>query len=231
MNKMKQEDPISINLATEYKHLLKKHAENMLAKEYSKDALDVITSIIYHNPSNYSIWVDRRAILRNLPDSAYTLEDELVWIKKQAVENQKNYQVWHHFKFVLKSTGHEISTDLDILEIAKKEPKNIHFWGAFIQCYRDRKSALEYTGYFIEEDVRNNSAYSIRYTVVMEMAKNREIEMEEEKAFLLRLPILKQNPAYWNYAGALDRAYPEHQILKSCELALQSKEVPKYYED
>lgn len=228
---MKQDDPLSIKYPAEYKLLQKQHTQNMKEKSYTKSSLDTTSLIIEYCPSNYSVWIDRREILRNIAEEEYRIEEEIEWIKEQADENQKNYQVWHHFKYIMKKTKYNIAEDLDILEIAKKEPKNIHFWGAFLECTEDTESALEYTKYFIEEDVRNNSAYSIRYSVILKKRRLSSEEIEKEKNFLLSLPILKQNLAYWNYAYAVDKLFPLHEIFSSCEHALKSKVVPNYYED
>lgn len=224
-------DPISIKYSAEYTNLLKQHKENMARKDYTVNTLNVITSLLFHCPTNYTVWVDRREVIRNISTDLHTYADELQWIKKQAAENQKNYQVWHHFKFVLSKIDHEISEDLEILKIAKKEPKNIHFWGTLLACSKKKESALEYTKYFIECDVRNNSAYSIRYSLILPILKNHKQRICDEKCFLLSLPILKHNLAYWNYVTALEEEFPEYEILKACELALKSKTIPKYYQD
>ncbi|KAI5149650.1 uncharacterized protein NESG_01238 [Nematocida ausubeli] len=228
---MHKEDPLSVKYPDEYIHLLKQHAVNMQEENYSTQALDIITSIIYYCPTNYTVWVDRRKVLGKIPRDTYNYNKELTWIKKRAHENQKNYQVWHHFKHVLTEMNHEISEDLDILEIVRKDPKNIHFWGVFLACAKNVESALEYTKYFIEEDVRNNSAYSIRYTLISPILKQDPARFQKEKEFLLSLPVLKYNLAYWNYLAGLNRMFPESDLLVRCEGILESKEVPKYYED
>ncbi|KAH9386727.1 protein farnesyltransferase/geranylgeranyltransferase type-1 subunit alpha [Nematocida major] len=223
MNKENAE--IRIKYPSDYVVLMEKHIEAMKAEKYTIDALHRTSTLLFHFPTNYTVWVDRRKILLGLPEAEYTLQDELAWIKAKAADNQKNYQVWHHFKFVLRKTSHEISTDLEILELVKEEPKNIHFWGVFLACTQDVPSALEYTKYFIEVDVRNNSPFSIRHTLIMPLLKESADAVEKERAFLLGLPILKRNDAYWNYVNAMDREFPEHAILQECEAHLKSKEA------
>lgn len=265
---MKEETGIRIKYPTEYPFLIRKNDRNIKEKIYNKESLDLTNSIIEYCPSNYSVWIDRRSILENIPAEEYKIEEEIDWIKYKAKYNQKNYQIWNHFRYVLERTKHKIEEDEEILEIAKEEPKNIHFWGVFLNCTEEIDRGIEYTGYFIEQDIRNNSAYSIRYALIKKEKdrkdrknrkdkKNNQEKQEKqedtpnsptdtdnptdqsvltdrpilERQFLLSLPILKHNTAYWNYAYGLDRLFPGHEIVKYCELALKSKEVPKYYED
>ncbi|KAI5168188.1 protein farnesyltransferase/geranylgeranyltransferase type-1 subunit alpha [Nematocida sp. AWRm79] len=228
---MHREEPLTINYTEEYVQLLKQHNNNMTNEDYSIQSLNTISCVLYHCPTNYTVWVDRRKVLEEIPREVYSFEQELVWTKKQAVENMKNYQVWHHLKYVLSKVENEISEDLDILEIVRKDTKNIHFWGVFLACTKNVESALEYTKYFIEIDVRNNSAYSIRHTLIIPLLRKSTVHLNKEKDFLLSLPILKHNLAFWNYVMALDKEFPACKLLELCEAAMEAKQIPKYYED
>jgi len=219
----------------EYANLLLEQEELVNKRAYSKRSLDVMEQIIECNPSNYTAWVRRREIIEELVRSGeYALEEELRWVKLQATENQKNYQVWHHLRHVVKLMKHDILGDGEILGLAGEEPKNTHFWGFFIESvlsHCEIKKAFEFTGEMIEEDVRNNSAYSARHTLLSYLVESVPGVLEEERRFLAKHAVLARNQAFWNYARALDRAHPELQVVQECEKRIKEREIPKYYED
>ncbi|KAI5190313.1 protein farnesyltransferase/geranylgeranyltransferase type-1 subunit alpha [Nematocida sp. AWRm77] len=219
----------------EYLALLEEHKRVMGTDSSTLHSLQVLTALIEWNPSNYTVWVTRRAVLAEVVErTEYSMEEELQWIRETAQKHQKNYQVWHHFGYVVQKLRHDVLADCKILELAEEEPKNIHFWGFFLSSVRSHCSlprALEYTQRFIEDDVRNNSVYSIRHTILTRLVESEKSLLEEEKAFLLRLPLLRNNPAFWNYVKALEREHPTLGVLQACQAMIQERDITPYYED
>jgi protein farnesyltransferase/geranylgeranyltransferase type-1 subunit alpha len=74
-------------------------------------------------------WYHRRLCLDNLKD--IDLQVELDWLDKIGVENQKNYQIWHHRKVVMEKAN-DPSHEKPLLKLVfEEEPKNFHAW-----CHR-----------------------------------------------------------------------------------------------
>lgn len=73
-------------------------------------------------------WYHRRLCLDHLNLS---LEAELKWLDSIMIENQKNYQIWHHRKVIIEKLN-DPSHEKSVLDLVfKDEPKNFHAW-----CHR-----------------------------------------------------------------------------------------------
>lgn len=74
-------------------------------------------------------WYHRRLCIDSIPE--ISLDAELEWLDSIAIENQKNYQIWHHRKVIIEKKE-DPSHEIKILnEIFSEEPKNFHAW-----CHR-----------------------------------------------------------------------------------------------
>lgn len=219
----------------EYLKVLEEYEERVRAAGPPMETLRLLTCLIEQNPSDYTRWVERRRLLRQvLEEKAYALEEELRWIGEIAQEHAKNYQVWHHFGYVVQALQHDVLEDGRIFALVSEEPKNIHFWGFFLSAVLARGDlalGLKYTEHFIEDDLRNNSPYSIRYTLLERLAASDPGVLEEEKRFLAQRACLRDNPAFWNYVRGLDRAHPGLLVYQACQAMLQERDLPQYYED
>jgi protein farnesyltransferase/geranylgeranyltransferase type-1 subunit alpha len=156
----------------------------MAAKEHSQRVLDLTSHIISLNPAHYTVWLYRASTLFALKSS---LEDEIAWVNDVAINNQKNYQIWHHRQLLIDNLFPSISSDRSkVLELAKSEidfltqmfdrdSKNYHVWS--YRQYLVRKlslfpsqcadpSELKSIEKLVDEDVRNNSAWSHRFFAV-----------------------------------------------------------------
>lgn len=156
----------------------------MAAKEHSQRVLELTSHIISMNPAHYTVWLYRASTLFFLKSS---LEDELAWVNDVAIDNQKNYQIWHHRQLLIDNLYPSISSDRSkLLELARSEidfltqmfdrdSKNYHVWS--YRQYLVRKldlfpsqcedpSELGAVEKLVDEDVRNNSAWSHRFFVV-----------------------------------------------------------------
>lgn len=151
----------------------------MAAKEYSPRCLKLTEHIITMNPAHYTVWLYRFSIIQFL-DIPFL--DELSWLNEVSLENQKNYQIWHHRQLLL---DHYVPTIADspdeirrlakserdfMMEMFAEDAKNYHVWS--FRQYIVRKlnmwdeGELESLEWMINQDVRNNSAWSHRFYVV-----------------------------------------------------------------
>ncbi len=74
-------------------------------------------------------WYHRRLCLDNLKE--LNLHDELKWLDSITVENQKNYQIWHHRKVLIEKLNDPSHEKIILDEVFDDEPKNFHAW-----CHR-----------------------------------------------------------------------------------------------
>ena len=56
---------------------------------------------------------------------------ELEWVNSITLENQKNYQIWHHRKVLIEKLNDPSHEKKLLDEIFEEEPKNFHAW-----CHR-----------------------------------------------------------------------------------------------
>ncbi|KAI5172626.1 protein farnesyltransferase/geranylgeranyltransferase type-1 subunit alpha [Nematocida sp. LUAm3] len=215
------------------------HWKNMKNNVYTKEALNLLDLLLYYSSTNYTLWADRRIVLENIEKKEYSLEEELTWIKEMTKENQKNYQVWNHFLYIVFELKYDILQDADIVEITNEEPKNIHFWGFFLLCvssFSDLSQALDFTKKYIEKDIRNNSAYCIRYSLLEKYVESlqeeeKEALIQKEKDFLIGISLLKHNLSFWNYVHAIDKEWPSYNLQQSCADALKERVFKQQNED
>ncbi|PBP15597.1 farnesyltransferas-like protein [Diplocarpon rosae] len=151
----------------------------MAAKEHSPRVLELTEHIISLNAAHYTVWLYRASTLFALD---CPVEKELQWMNQVALENQKNYQIWHHRQLLIDHLYSKIASDAGaIRELADAEisfmtrmfeadSKNYHVWS--YRQYLVRKmnlfnqKELESIETLLRTDVRNNSAWSHRFFVV-----------------------------------------------------------------
>jgi protein farnesyltransferase/geranylgeranyltransferase type-1 subunit alpha len=152
----------------------------MQAKEYSPRCLRLTEHIIGMNPAHYTVWLYRAA---NVFALKLPILDEIAWLNEVALENLKNYQIWHHRHLLVENYFPVIASDPDAIsafaasereflrQILAEDTKNYHVWS-----YRsylvgklgqfDSAEELQAIEAMIDEDVRNNSAWSHRFFLV-----------------------------------------------------------------
>ncbi|RDL41328.1 uncharacterized protein BP5553_01307 [Venustampulla echinocandica] len=151
----------------------------MAAKEHSPRVLDLTEHIISMNAAHYTVWLYRASTLFALE---YPIDKELSWVNEVALENQKNYQIWHHRQLLIDTLYPTISSDptaIHALETSERDfmtqmfdqdAKNYHVWS--YRQYLVRKlnlfntTELQSIEVLLRSDVRNNSAWSHRFFVV-----------------------------------------------------------------
>jgi protein farnesyltransferase/geranylgeranyltransferase type-1 subunit alpha len=157
----------------------------MAAKEYSQRVLDLTEHIISMNAAHYTVWLYRASTIFALNAD---ISQELNWINEVALDNQKNYQIWHHRQLLLDHLYPGISSDSAALQdLAESEiefmtqmfdedAKNYHVWS--YRQYFVRKlnlfndAELKSIETLLRTDIRNNSAWSHRFYVVFSDPKH-----------------------------------------------------------
>lgn len=199
----------------------------MAAEEYSKRCLRLTQHIISMNPAHYTVWLYRFKIISTLD---LPIPEEMAWLNEVALTYLKNYQIWHHRQLLVDHYYPQIAADPEqVAKLARSETqfistmlaedtKNYHVWS--YRQYLVRKlsmfnlAELLSTQNLIEDDVRNNSAWSHRFLVVFSDPEkstegslptehdpkvpsdilDREVNYAKEKIL-----VAPQNQSPWNY--------------------------------
>ncbi|KXX73325.1 Protein farnesyltransferase/geranylgeranyltransferase type-1 subunit alpha [Madurella mycetomatis] len=152
----------------------------MQAQEYSPRCLRLTEYIIDMNPAHYTVWLYRAA---NVFALKLPLFDEIEWLNQIALENLKNYQIWHHRHLLVENYYPAIADDPDAVarftvsereflqKILAMDTKNYHVWSyrsylvGKLRAWgsEEERQAIEA---MIDHDVRNNSAWSHRFFLV-----------------------------------------------------------------
>ncbi|KAK4223540.1 hypothetical protein QBC38DRAFT_512318 [Podospora fimiseda] len=152
----------------------------MQAKEYSERCIRLTEHIIRLNPSHYTVWLYRAA---NLFALNLSILDEFEWLNAVALENLKNYQIWHHRHLLVEHYYPTIEGDTEAIEkfaakereflktILDEDTKNYHVWSYRSYLVGKLKQwgngeELKAIEGMIDDDVRNNSAWSHRFFLV-----------------------------------------------------------------
>lgn len=199
----------------------------MAKKEYSPRCLRLTEHIIFMNPAHYTVWLYRFSIVQGMKTS---IPDEIEWLNQVALENLKNYQIWHHRRLLMDHHYPSIESSSDekaklakseeafLAQILAEDTKNYHVW-SYRQYLVPKlglfgEAELKATETLIDDDVRNNSAWSHRFFIVFSDPANstpgslstepdpkvpadiidREVKYAEEKILLA-----PQNQSPWNY--------------------------------
>ncbi|TFB04098.1 Protein farnesyltransferase/geranylgeranyltransferase type-1 subunit alpha [Trichoderma ghanense] len=152
----------------------------MAAEEYSPRCLRLTERVIAMNPAHYTVWLYRFKIVSAL---GLPVLDEIQWLNGVALDNLKNYQIWHHRQLLLDHHfAATLAADPDaakqfaksetdfISRILAEDTKNYHVWSyrQYLVTKLGYWSPFELatTQSMIEDDLRNNSAWSHRFFIV-----------------------------------------------------------------
>ncbi|ESZ90403.1 protein farnesyltransferase/geranylgeranyltransferase type I alpha subunit [Sclerotinia borealis F-4128] len=151
----------------------------MASKEYSPRVLELTEHIITLNAAHYTVWLYRATTLFALSSS---VPDELAFVNEIALENQKNYQIWHHRQLLIDYLYPSISSSPSSLkaladsergfltQMFNEDAKNYHVWSyrQYLVMKLDmfNETELRSVEELIKRDVRNNSAWSYRFFLV-----------------------------------------------------------------
>ncbi len=172
----------------------------MAADELSPRALRLTELIISLNPAHYTVWLYRFKIIAHLDLS---IPSEITWLNEVALDNLKNYQIWHHRQLLLDRHVPTIADDAAALKalsrseteflllMLREDTKNYHVW-TYRQYLVKRlgmwgPAELGSTQNLIEEDVRNNSAWSHRFFLVFSNPADYDKVEETDRVSLVEL--------------------------------------------
>ncbi|CAE7895554.1 FNTA [Symbiodinium necroappetens] len=192
--------------------------------ETSERALHLTADVIEHNSANYTAWYYRRRCLKDL---GIDLEDERVFTDKWARDCPKNYQVWYHRRWLVsemaaRARSHTPGPEAEatIQQIAKTELdyhlecmrvnsdyKNYNGWSHrqyILQQFNMWHEELPFVELLLEEDIRNNSAWNHRYTVVRNQSWPLTDSIRDRELAFAMQAIRKcaSNECAWNYLSA-----------------------------
>ncbi|KAF7491380.1 Protein farnesyltransferase/geranylgeranyltransferase type-1 subunit alpha [Sarcoptes scabiei] len=234
------DDPIFvIKYTPQYEDTYNYFRAIQVKQEYSERAFQLTTDCVRFNPCNYTVWNYRRCLLEKLNKN---LMDEMTYIHKVIFENQKNYQVWEHQKFLLRVIKEKIdSKELEEIEyeniasIFKKfiriilkqdDSKNYHAWQQlqwFIKFWNKFDDELKFSEEMIQYDFRNNSAWNHRFFVISNTTGFTDTIARDECEYTIDLIRLgPNNESSWNYLiGVVEKSKQDvdqfEWLVKICE--------------
>ncbi|KAK4375712.1 hypothetical protein RND71_006389 [Anisodus tanguticus] len=195
-----------------------------LADERSPRALQLTAEAIQLNPGNYTtgadeeavkteveaVWQFRRVVLEAV---GVDLHEELKFVDCIAGENTKNYQIWHHRRWLAEKLGAvAVTNELEFTKkIFSQDAKNYHAWSHrqwVLQALGGWEDELAYCHQLLEDDIYNNSAWNQRYFVVTRspllggLAAMRESEVNYTVQAIRASP---ENESPWRYLRGLHK--------------------------
>ena len=175
----------------------------LLSKEISLRVYELTTSVIFYFPANYVAWVLRRECLDKVKEiDPY---QELNWLDELMVENQKNYQIWHHRKLLIEKLN-DVSHEKTVLDnVFNLEPKNFHAWSHriwMIRRFNNVEGEFEFIDKMLKNDIKNNSVWNYRFFLVQFVNNNKldkDIIEKEIKYAIDSIKILSNNECPYCY--------------------------------
>jgi len=162
--------------------------------ELSERVLALSKRIISLNAANYTAWHIRRECLFKMRKDLW---EEMDFVEECAENNPKNYQIWYHRRALVEHLNDGSREPRFVSQILNNtDAKNYHAWAHrqwAVNRFQLWEGELEFSDYFIKQDVRNNSAWSHRWFVLSrgntakildDRIAAREISYAQEKAEL-----------------------------------------------
>lgn len=147
------------------------------------------------------------------------LNEELEFVDHIAKGNPKNYQIWHHRRWVAKKVGSAaLHKELEFTkQIFCEDAKNYHAWSHrqwVLQELGGWEDELSYCDQLLEDDIYNNSAWNQRYFVVtrsplLGIAAMRDSEVRYAVEAIRAHP---DNESPWRYLRGLYKGDTESLI-------------------
>lgn len=149
----------------------------MAVDEHTPRCLRLTDNIIDMNPAHYTVWLYRFDIVKAL---GIPMRVELEWLDEVSAEHSKNYQVWHYRQQLIDLHYPAIQSDQRaitelalaehsfIMRMLSRDSKNYHVWSYRQYIVRklrqwDSSEELASVEAMLDNDVRNNSAWSHRF--------------------------------------------------------------------
>ena len=169
---------LQINYSELDKKLMDTFRAVLLSKEVSLKVYQLTSLVIDSFPTNYVAWVKRRECIDKVKEiDPY---QELNWLDNLIVENQKNYQIWHHRKLLIEKLN-DSSHEKEMLDkIFSSEPKNFHAWSHriwMIRRFNNVEGEFDFIDKMLINDIKNNSVWNYRFFLV-QFVNNNKIEKD-----------------------------------------------------
>ncbi|GMG25899.1 unnamed protein product [Ambrosiozyma monospora] len=239
-NDLKTPALCDILYSDDYRELISLLRPLMKANEHSQRALYLTDMIIERIAGHYTVWSYRYNILETLSskdksNGSSELTNELAWCEEVALQNPKNYQIWHYRGLIIDllldryPDQFDIEGEYKILKhMLNEDNKNYHVWSyrrLFVEKFDlfDKKEELQFVRDKINEDMRNNSAWNHlfflkfgRYKLKLQKTVDDSVVSDEisfAKELISKAPT---NPSSWNYLNGI------YKILKKNIIELKS---------
>lgn len=192
---------------------LRDYLEN---KVYTEEALAHTEKALQLLASHYTTWQYRYTIIKHLDKDLF---EELDWCELVALDNEKNYQIWNYRQRIIEdilalesASRFEYKREFPILRMMlEQDSKNHHVWSYrkwFVEKFGlfDDEAELEFVTNAIDEDLRNNSAWTHRFFLRASGSGFDKSHFDDEVEFCkARIDICPQNPSSWNYLVGMYR--------------------------
>ena len=149
-----------------------------LSKETSLRVYTLTSVVIDMFPTNYLAWVLRRECIDKVKE--IDPHQELYWLDGLMVQNQKNYQIWHHRKLLIDKINDASHEKAMLDEIFKYEPKNFHAWTHriwMIRRFNNVEGEFDFINNMLINDIKNNSVWNYRFFLV-QFVNNNKLEKD-----------------------------------------------------
>jgi len=157
---------VAINYSDRFVDVMGYFRHVLLNNELSQRAWEVTEDAIECNPANYTAWAFRRKLLAELSGD---LVAEMNHTREMALENPKNYQIWHHRKCLCEMANTGSEEQAFTAKAFEQDSKNYHAWSHrqwAVKHFNLWEGEFDYLDSLIQLDVRNNSAWNMRNFVV-----------------------------------------------------------------
>ena len=167
----------------------------LLSREISYRVYNLTSLVLSIFPTNYVCWVLRRECLDKVKEiDPY---QELAWLDSIMVENQKNYQIWHHRKLLIEKINDASHEKIVLNNVFLSEPKNFHAWTHriwMIRRFNNVEGEFDFIENMLKDDIKNNSVWNYRFFLV-QFNNNNKLDKEiVEKEIKYTLNKIKINP-------------------------------------
>lgn len=164
--------PARISYSPEYAEASAYFRAILRCAELSPRALALTEHMIKLNPSFFAAWQHRRSCVEALSTS---LADDMALTGSIIARTAKNYQVWHHRRWLVDRLGSTcVPGELELTaRQLDDDAKNYHVWSHrqwIVARFREFDREFPFIEALLEADVRNNSAWNHRWFVVTHQA-------------------------------------------------------------
>lgn len=210
-------EPCKIMYSDEYISTMTALKDCLETKTYTEEALQITEDALGLLASHYTAWCFRLDVVKHLNRDLF---EELDWCEEVALENEKNYQIWNYRQRVIElilenpetASRFQHKREYPIIKMMLSlDAKNHHVWlyrNWYVKKFNlfDDIEELSSVDSLINEDARNNSAWTHRFFLLFSnktataVTFEREIEYAKEK-----IDLCPQNPSSWNYLHGIYR--------------------------